>query len=240
MEVKDKIMYHYHKLWFYDDIWQEGNEIIVDNNFNSYYGSIVDKFTTGVKCKNGIFSLDRVIDEYIDDVGLENVDLNTIEDLLKCSSLIIKNINIYNRELMLEKCRLDNNPNLPSRLHSIWLSDKESLNFWKEQVRECRKVVLFRVSITGELFKSSDSFIPNDELTTKEMYEASSIYWNPNFKEEDLCKAEYLFQGTVKVLKKINSKWCIINNKGVSKNERKWKKSNNRAIKTKYKLSFVM
>lgn len=204
MEVKDKIMYYYHKLGLYDDIWQVGNEIVVDNNFNSYYGSIIDKFSTGVKCVNGIFSLDRVIDEYIDDIGLENVDVNTIEDLLKCSSLIIKNINIYNRELMLEKYRLDNNPNLPSRLHSIWLSDKESLNFWKEQVREYRKIVLFRVSITGGLFKSSDEFIPNDELTTKEMYEASNNYWNPIFKEEDLCKTEYLFQGKVKVLEKIN------------------------------------
>ena len=202
MEVRDKIMYHYHRLGIYDDIWQVGNEITVDDNFNSYCGSIVDKFSTGVKCVNGIFSLDRVIDEYIDDIGLGNVDLNTIEDLLKCSSLIIKNINIYNRELMLEKYRKENNPNLPSRLNSIWLADKESLYFWKEQVREYRKIVLFRVSITGNLFKSSDSFIPNDELTTKEMYEASSAYWNPIFSEEDLCKAEYLFQGRVKVLKK--------------------------------------
>ena len=115
MEVKDKVMYHYHKLGIYDNIWKEGNELIVDNNFNSYYGKIIDKFSTGVRCTNGIFSLDRVIDEYIDKVGLENVDLNTIEDLLKCSSLIIKNINIYNRELVLEKYRKENNLNLPSR-----------------------------------------------------------------------------------------------------------------------------
>ena len=202
MEVKDKIMYHYHRLGIYDDIWQIGNEIIVDDNFNSYYGSIIDKFSTGVKCVNGIFSLDRVIDEYIDDIGLGNVDLNTIEDLLKCSSLIIKNINIYNRELMLEKYRKENNPKLPSRLHSIWLADKESLSFWKGQFSG--KLKLYRVSITGELFKSSDDFIPDDELTAKEMYEASSNYWNPTFKEEDLCKAEYLFQGKVKVLEKIN------------------------------------
>ena len=202
MEVKDKIMYHYHRLGIYDDIWQVGNEITVDDNFNSYCGSIVDKFSTGVKCVNGIFSLDRVIDEYIDDIGLGNVDLNTIEDLLKCSSLIIKNINIYNRELMLEKYRKENNPKLPSRLHSIWLADKESLSFWKGQFSG--KLKLYRVSITGELFKSSDDFIPDDELTAKAMYEASSNYWNPTFKEEDLCKAEYLFQGKVKVLEKIN------------------------------------
>ena len=54
MEVKDKVMYHYHKLGIYDDIWQVGNELTVDDNFDSYYSSIIDKFSTSVKCINGI------------------------------------------------------------------------------------------------------------------------------------------------------------------------------------------
>ena len=36
MKVKDKIMYHYHKLGLYDDIWQVGNELVVDDNFNFF------------------------------------------------------------------------------------------------------------------------------------------------------------------------------------------------------------
>ncbi len=204
MEVKDKIMYHYHKLGFYDDIWQIGNEIIVDDNFNSYYGSIIDKFSTGVKCVNGLVPLEIIIDKYLDDIGIENIDLETITNLLKDSSAIITKANMYNRELMLEKYRKEHNSDLPSRLHSIWLADKKSLNFWEGQLNGRRKLKLYRVSVTGNLFKSSDSFIPDDELTAKEMYETSSNYWNPTFKEEDLCKAEYLFQGKVKVLEKIN------------------------------------
>lgn len=202
MEVRDKIMYHYHRLGIYDDIWQVGNEITIDDNFNSYCGSIIDKFSTGVKCKNGLVPLERIIDKYIDDIGVENIDLETITNLLKDSSAIITKANMYNRELMLEKYRKEHNHDLPSRLHSIWLADKESLNFWKGQFSG--KLKLYRVSVTGNLFKSSDSFIPDDELTAKEMYETSSNYWNPTFKEEDLCKAEYLFQGKVKVLEKIN------------------------------------
>ena len=204
MKVKDKVMYHYHKLGIYDDKWQVGNKIMVDDNFNSFCGSIVEKFTTAVKCENGIFSLEKIIDEYLDDIGIENVDLNTITNLLKASSDIITKADMYNRELMLEKYRKENNPKLPSRLHYIWLADKESLNFWEGQLNGRRKLKLYRVSVTGNLFKSSDSFIPDDELTAKEMYEASSTYWNPVFSEEDLCKAEYLFQGKVKVLEKIN------------------------------------
>lgn len=204
MEVKEKSMYHYHRLGLYDDIWQVGNEIIVDENFNSYCGSIVDKFTTGVKCKNGLVSLEKIIDAYLDDIGIGNVDLETITNLLKDSRAIITNANMYSRELMLEQYREESNPNLPSRLHSIWLADKESLNFWEGQLNGRRKLKLYRVSVTGNLFKSSDSFIPDDELTAKEMYEAASNYWNPIFNEEDLCKAEYLFQGKVKVLEKID------------------------------------
>ena len=204
MKVKDKVMYHYHKLGIYDDKWQVGNELLVDDNFNSFCGSIVDKFTTAVKCENGIFSLEKIIDKYLNDISIENVDLKTITNLLKASSAIITKADMYNRELMLEKYRKENNPKLPSRLHSIWLADKESLNFWEGQLNGRRKLKLYRVSVTGNLFKSSDSFIPDDELTAKEMYEASSTYWNPVFSEEDLCKAEYLFQGKVKVLEKIN------------------------------------
>ena len=204
MKVKDKVMYHYHKLGIYDDKWQVGNKIMVDDNFNSFCGSIVEKFTTAVKCENGIFSLEKIIDKYLNDISIENVDLKTITNLLKASSAIITKADMYNRELMLEKYRKENNPKLPSRLHSIWLADKESLNFWEGQLNGRRKLKLYRVSVTGNLFKSSDSFIPDDELTAKEMYQVSSKYWNPVFSEDDLCKAEYLFQGKVKVLEKIN------------------------------------
>ena len=204
MEVKDKVMYHYHKLGIYDNIWKEGNELIVDNTFNSYYGRIIKNFNTAVKCNNGSVSLEMIIEKFLKEIGIENIDLKTIEYLLKDSLAIITNTNIFNRELMLENYRKENNPNLPSRLHSIWLTDNKSLNFWKEQLEKRKKLVLYRVSVTGNLFKSSDSFIPGDELTAKEMYEASSAYWNPVFSKEDLCKAEYLFQGKVKVLEKIN------------------------------------
>ena len=204
MEVKNKVMYHYHKLGLYDNIWQVGNELIVSDNFNSYYGKIINNFNTAVKYNNGSVSLEMIIEKILKEIGIENIDLKTIEYLLKDSLNIITNTNIFNRELMLEDFRKDYFPNLPSRLHSIWVTDDKSLDFWEKQMSNNKKLVLYRVLLTGNLFKSSDSFIPDNELTAKEMYESSFNYWNPIFKEEDLCKAEYLFQGKVKVLEKID------------------------------------
>ena len=204
MEVKNKVMYHYHKLGLYDNIWQVGNELIVSDNFNSYYGKIINNFNTAVKYNNGSVSLEMIIEKILKEIGIENIDLKTIEYLLKDSLNIITNTNIFNRELMLEDLRKDNFPNLPSRLHSIWVTDDKSLDFWEKQMSNNKKLVLYRVLLTGNMFKSSDTFIPDNNLTVKEMYEKSFKYWNPSFSEEDLCKAEYLFQGKVKVLEKVD------------------------------------
>ena len=204
MEVKNKVMYHYHKLGLYDNIWQVGNELIVSDNFNSYYGKIINNFNTAVKYNNGSISLEMIIEKILKEIGIENIDLKTIEYLLKDSLNIITNTNIFNRELMLEDFRKDNFPNLPSRLHSIWVTDDKSLDFWEKQMSNNKKLVLYRVLLTGNMFKSSDTFIPDNNLTVKEMYEKSFKYWNPSFSEEDLCKAEYLFQGKVKVLEKVD------------------------------------
>ena len=35
MEVKNKTMFHIHRSNKYDELWQEANEIIIDDNFNS-------------------------------------------------------------------------------------------------------------------------------------------------------------------------------------------------------------
>lgn len=57
---------------------------------------------------------------------------------------------------------------------------------------------------TGNTFKSSDKFIPDDELILKEIYNFSEKYWNPKFENEDEeAKAEYLFQGRARVLERI-------------------------------------
>ena len=204
MEVKNKVMYHYHKLGLYDNIWQVGNELIVSDNFNSYYGKIINNFNTAVKYNNGSISLEMIIEKIIIVIGIEYIDLYSIEFLLKDSLNIITNTNIFKRELMLEDFRKDNFPNLPSRLHSIWVTDDKSLDFWEKQMSNNKKLVLYRVLLTGNMFKSSDTFIPDNNLTVKEMYEKSFKYWNPSFSEEDLCKAEYLFQGKVKVLEKVD------------------------------------
>ncbi|MCD8572648.1 MAG: hypothetical protein LRY48_04990 [Bacteroides graminisolvens] len=48
MEVKDKIMYHYHKVGIHDEKWEVGNELVIDNDFISYYCEVLNQFNTAV------------------------------------------------------------------------------------------------------------------------------------------------------------------------------------------------
>ena len=213
VEVNNKIMYHYHKKGIYDELWDTGKEIIVDENFRSYFSRILDSFTTGVLCKDDkISSFDRVISYYLKDDIFENVDKELGKQMLLEAKRIIYNTNVCRREFALEQIRKEFYPHLPSRLHSIWLTDSENIDFWKEQLvsketleNNPNALELYKVSITGNLFKSSDYLIPDDELTMLEMKEQSKKYWNPDFinNEKALRGTEYLFQGKLKIMRRI-------------------------------------
>lgn len=213
MEVKDKIMYHYHKQGIYDEMWQPGNELTVDDNFRSFYSKILEIFTTGVRYNdNKVRSLDRIIDYYLEEYKNKKMDEELVKQIFVATKKIIIQTNACRREFALEQIRKELYPHLPSRLHSIWLTDKDNLDFWqsnlvtKETIKNNPDFLrLYEVNITGNLFKSSDYYIPDDELTMLQMMEQSRKYWNPDFinNEKALRGTEYLFQGKLKILRRI-------------------------------------
>jgi len=205
MEVKNRIMYHVHKVGIHDEIWKEENDFLVDENYNSYYCSVMNDFSTAVRCNDDSFqSFDRIINYNLKDEQFKNLDEEMVKRIFRECIRIIRTTNIYNRECALEKYRLDHYPDLPSRKHSLWLTNKKGLKHWEKIFLKKLKIEIYKVSVTGKLFKSSDNFLPDDELTVKEMYDDSERYWNPAFKtNKDEREAEYLFQGKVKIIEKI-------------------------------------
>ena len=204
MEVKDKIMYHYHSMGIHDEIWVPQNEFIVDDSFEFHYCTILKVFSTAVLCgdENEARTFSNVLNYYLENDNLEKCEIEFIKKLLLESRRIIKNTNIYKREMALENYRKDFCPHLPSRLNSIWVADECQLDFWENALR--REHCLFKLSLTGNLFKSSDEFIPDDHLNAIECYQASERYWNPIFDTQEQEKsAEFLFQGKVKILEQV-------------------------------------
>ncbi len=88
-------------------------------------------------------------------------------------------------------------------MHSIWVTDKDNLDYWQNILKGEH---VFELNLTGILFKSSDLYIPDNNLSLAQAIEASQAYWNPIFTKEAEARKEYLFQGKVFVKRKINSK----------------------------------
>lgn len=206
MKVNEKIMYHFHSLGCYDEMWYEGNQINVNDSFKANFLSIVDEYNTLIPCggEDKHDCIDRVISYYLKDENFSDLKIGEIKYLLNKAQQIIHNSNIIKRELALEQYRLDNYPNLLSRFNSIWVCDEEQIEYWYQQLVKGDNLELYQLSLTGELFKSSDAFLPHRLLSYAESYLAAENYWNPKFKEkEDYDFCEYLFQGKAKILSRL-------------------------------------
>lgn len=208
MQVQDKKLYHFHTKDIYNDIWQVGNTFVVDDNYNSDLTELVKTFTPAINVytKDGSYkeSFDNFLEGYLDEEEFKTIDRDLAMKMIKTTIGIIQNANICRREYLLEKYRQKYYPNIISRYHTLWLTDENSLEYWKKIFKDEKKLLLFELQVTGEIFKSSDEFIPSKHLNMEEMYKASEKYWNPDFSNEKANKkTEYLFQGKVKILKKL-------------------------------------
>lgn len=124
-------------------------------------------------------------------MDLKNMD---IEEAKKNGDSVIK------RELALEEIRQQYYPEKISRFHCVWLCDEEGLEYWKKLLFG----KIYRLSVTGVIFESSANFLYTKDEDYKTIKENNRIYWNPKFQtEEDIEKKEFLFQGKIKVLEKV-------------------------------------
>ena len=200
MEVKNKTMFHIHTSNQYDELWQEGNELVIDNNFNSICGLSIAYFNTDIICSNDeLASLEGYLKSYLTE-GVENLDINLIKKLLEDSYRIIYNAKRCKCEAALEICRRKKFKSYPSRLHSIWVTDKDNLDYW---LNILTGKTIFELELTGILFKTSDLYIPDSHLSLGESIDIAETYWNPIFTREALDKREYLFQGKALIKRKI-------------------------------------
>lgn len=198
MYVENKIMYHIHNTDDYSEIWQIGNDLDNTKDFLSknYNNALHFKPVVNTNPDNKLAAFADVIDHYLE----KDQEKETYIEMLKVASGYLKNYANVEREMILELYRKEYFPNLPSRKNAIWLTEQEQLDFWKDKLHGGST---FKVNITGELFKSSDYFLPDKEMNILEAYKQAEKYWNPDFSEVDESKTEYLFQGKLKILEKL-------------------------------------
>lgn len=193
-----------------DHKWKVNSTITVGADFDSIMSKRHNSFNSCVDTVDGNTHELMPIYQYIasvfgqinDDTVIKGEKLKLIKEMLLNCYNIVYNDNFFKREAGLEECRKDNFSSSPSRLHSIYLCDKDGLEYWTDTISMYRTkdVSIFRVLADGNIFKSNEQLLPEETCTYGQTYSGAFKYWNPKFDNVPSCTNEYLVQGKVKVL----------------------------------------
>lgn len=193
-------LYHIHKKGFHDKIWHKSALINIRENFKNGMYRRFNDFTVAIPVEEyaniNLYDLILLLKQ------TNELDMETMYQLIDYAYRITFNANQFKRENALENYRKDNCTTKPSRLHSVYLTDEAGIDSWIRKLG-VEDIELFRVEAEGKIFKTNEIFIPDENLNYSEVYEASYNYWNPNFKKAPKDSNEYLVQGKIKVLEKI-------------------------------------
>jgi hypothetical protein len=207
MFVENKEMYHFNNSDRRKNIWIVGSEFDITENYISDYWCNGLNFNGKVKVTSGtsegMFPFYKVINSYLK----EEQDKETYIKMLNEASRLLVNYSTLQRELILEEVRKKFYPELPSRKNIIYLCDFNQIEHWKNKLTKSGgNIDLFKVEVTGNLFKSSDILLPDDSESVNTMFEQAKKYWEADLSNISDNQSEYLFQGKVKILKKIENK----------------------------------
>ena len=142
--------------------------------------------------------------EKIDEAVNGNLSKEDIKILAEHAKMYLNNAPIIMREYVLESIRKLEYPDLISRTNCLYLTDEASIPYWQERLSGER--TLFEVAVSGNVFMSYAHLLPSMYSNVRNQEYQARCYWenkleaHPSDFRDD---KEYLFQGRVKVLRKI-------------------------------------
>lgn len=208
--VNNKTMYCVHRITNNEEIeklWHVGSEFTINDEIDSrmcqnvMYSNPLPYLTLSDGTKERIDILAKNIVSNFENYKpidvcavLKELYENHINSLIDC------------REVIYENSRKNKYHYLPSRMHSIWLCDKEDIESWQYQLGDNTKT--YEVNVTGTLFKTSDIYLSRLNSSINDSLNMAEKYWNHDSKPLG-GNTEYLFQGDVKVICEINTNKLI-------------------------------
>ena len=197
-------LFHIHKIEGNNKLWKVNKEIKIDEKFKNKMLKRYNSFTTmmNIEDEENINIHDFLIGVLTSLENGGNIPKEALKEILALAYQASFYGNMFKRETALENYRKDNTQFLPSRLHTIYLTDEKGIDYWIKAL-EADKYDLYRVEASGEIFKTNEQLIPDERLSYIDAYESAYNYWYPNFNKVPDNTNEYLVKGKIKVLEKI-------------------------------------
>lgn len=194
MKNTKNYLYHVHRNGNMDHLWYIGNKIKISPNFEgTLYTSLLEEEQKLIE-RYGNYDIDYII------TTMEEIQLNNFveEDMIEDFHQMLNRYYFLRREKALEEGRKLYATNTPSRLHSLFLTDRFDLYYWINRIGG-NSFKYFLLELEGNLFVSSDKYFPEHTLPFDIQVEQSKEYWKPKVKKR-MSNKEFLFQGDAKII----------------------------------------
>jgi hypothetical protein len=207
MEAKNQFFFHIQKARNGKDNWRIGEEVIIEKNQkNNFYEELLDSLNLNIYTSENYSDEFEKINYWLKKAENQQTDLKIREHEYYLKKLIdvSKKLKQFSLELVFEQTRLKSFPDLPSRLSSIWLCEKQSdINFWDQLLKGEKKY--FKLKTDGIIFKADARFVDSQNKIVSEFEELSYNYWSGEpFPLENEREPEILFQGKFYVIEELS------------------------------------
>lgn len=211
INLVDEELYHIHVikdksnvLNKYSDKWIEGNKLFFGNQNTTGKNLLCDRVL------NPFISIDWEIN-LIKQLTIKRISYEAFEEKKKIQSDFFKKGLMFKyyqltREIIIEEIRQSKFQDKPSRLNSVWLTDKENLKTWLRlfpQKEFPQKV--FLVKFTGKVHKGDGQWITNPTLSFEKIFKNANGYWSGEPKsKKGKSHEEYIGNGVIEIIKEIS------------------------------------
>jgi len=181
-------LYHVHRKGIKDELWYQGNALLIDDSFNTIFYERIQEDEEALKAKYGDYDIDLII-KYMERLKIMEF---SDKDFERRFNIFLNQLYFLRREKALEMGRLIYKSDAPSRYHSLYLSNESDLSHWQQIVGK-KLYDSYLLELDGKIFETSDELFPRTDLPLEAQIEEARKYWQPNLKRTR--HKEYLFQG---------------------------------------------
>jgi hypothetical protein len=108
------------------------------------------------------------------------------------------------RELLFEFYRQKVCPTRPSRLHCIWLCEKDYVDNWWKEFEDCEDKYILEVNATGELFQADGGYVTYNVTQFSDFVALATKYWGGKpFEDPKKRQTELLFIGELEIVNRL-------------------------------------
>lgn len=139
-----------------------------------------------------------------DELKLKIVETSSLVELFIEYEWILTEYRMFIREYIFEEIRKESFPDLPSRHNCLWVipPNIDGIKYWWDIISKSKDYTceILKLELTGHIYKTNAWYLKETITPFNRMRGEAFKYWSGNA-GNDPREDEYLFEGTVKVLK---------------------------------------